>query len=127
VNGLSQLEVPKLERITIDVHPPDGVSLTGTITSHSQASALSGFVKELHTAALHDGLSQLKVDVTGLTFVNSWAVRLFVDWATWLKQAPPTERYGLRFVISRHVAWQKTSFMALVSLAEEVLAVDHAD
>jgi len=31
----------------------------------------------------------------------------------------------LRFVTSRNVTWQKTSFMALMSLAKEVLAIEH--
>ena len=61
--------------------------------------------------------------MSGLTFVNSSAIRLFVDWATWVRNERG-QRYTLRFITSRSVTWQKTSFAALMSLMKEVLAIE---
>ncbi len=52
------------------------------------------------------------VDVVDLKFVNSSAIRLFVDWATAVKNAGTP--YRLKFKGKRAVAWQRTAFMALV-------------
>lgn len=124
MSQFSAVPIPKAETIAIVVTAPNQVKLSGTITQKDPARDLAGFFKALHTAALADGLTEVRADVSGLTFVNSSAIRLFVDWATWVKNERGN-RYLLRFVTSRNVTWQKTSFMALMSLAKEVLAVEH--
>lgn len=124
MSQFSGVPVPKAETITIQVTAPNQVKLSGTITQKDPAHDLAGFFKALHTAAVSDRLSEVRADVSGLTFVNSSAIRLFVDWATWVKNERG-HRYTLRFVTSRNVTWQKTSFMALMSLAKEVLALEH--
>jgi len=124
MSQFSSVQVPKAETIAIQLTAPNQVKLSGTITQKDPAQDLAGFFKALHTAALADKLSEVRADVSGLTFVNSSAIRLFVDWATWVKNERG-QRYTLRFVTSRNVTWQKTSFMALMSLAKEVLALEH--
>jgi hypothetical protein len=124
MSQFSTVQVPRAETIAIQVTAPNQVKLSGTITQKDPASDLAGFFKALHTAALADKLAEVRADVSGLTFVNSSAIRLFVDWATWVKNERG-QRYTLRFVTSRNVTWQKTSFMALLSLAKEVLAIEH--
>ena len=124
MSKFSTVSVPKTESVAIQVTAPNQVKLSGTITQKDPSNDLAGFFKALHTAALADKLSEVRADVSGLTFVNSSAIRLFVDWATWVKNERG-QRYTLRFVTSRNVTWQKTSFMALMSLAKEVLAIEH--
>jgi len=124
MSQFSAVQVPKTETIAIQLTAPNQVKLAGTITQKDPANDLAGFFKALHTAALADKLAEVRADVSGLTFVNSSAIRLFVDWATWVKNERG-QRYTLRFVTSRNVTWQKTSFMALMSLAKEVLALEH--
>ena len=116
--------VPKTQSVAIQVTEPNRVKLSGTITHKDPANDLAGFFKALHTAAISDRLTEVRADVSGLTFVNSSAIRLFVDWATWVKNERG-HRYTLRFITSRNVTWQKTSFTALMSLAKEVLAIEY--
>jgi len=124
MSQFTEVRVPRAETVAIVLTAPNQVKLSGTITQKDPAQDLAGFFKALHNAALADKLSEVRADVSGLTFVNSSAIRLFVDWATWVKNERG-ERYTLRFITSRNVTWQKTSFMALMSLAKEVLAVEH--
>jgi hypothetical protein len=124
MSQFSGVQVPKTEMVVISVTAPNQVKLSGTITQKDPANDLAGFFKALHTAAIADKLAEVRADVSGLTFVNSSAIRLFVDWATWVKNERG-QRYTLRFITSRNVTWQKTSFMALMSLAKEVLAIEH--
>ena len=123
MSQFTEVPVPKADTVAIQLTAPNQVKLSGTITQKDPSADLAGFFKALHNAALADKLPEVRADVSGLTFVNSSAIRLFVDWATWVKNEKGA-RYTLRFVTSRNVTWQKTSFMALMSLAKEVLAIE---
>jgi hypothetical protein len=125
MSHFTAVQVPKTDTVAIQVTAPNQLKLSGTITQKDPANELAGFFKALHTAALADKLTEVRADVSGLTFVNSSAIRLFVDWATWVKNERGS-RYTLRFITSRNVTWQKTAFMALMSLTKEVLAIEHA-
>ena len=126
MSNLANLQVPKLETVTVSVEPPGTIRLRGTITSKEPGQDLAGFTRAAHRAALDDGLSELRIDVSELTFVNSSAIRLFIDWATWVRDFKGNA-YKLRFATSRRVTWQRTSFAALRSLAGQVLSVEHVD
>jgi hypothetical protein len=123
MSQFTAVSMPKSETVAIQLTEPNQVKLSGTITQKDPSNDLAGFFKALHAAAVADKLTEVRADVSGLTFVNSSAIRLFVDWATWVK-SERSQRYTLRFVTSRNVTWQKTSFTALLSLMKEVLAVE---
>jgi hypothetical protein len=123
---LASVPLPKLDTIQVTVDPPNRVRMSGTITLRDPSKDLAGFYRGLHQAAIEDGVKELCMDVTGLTFVNSSAIRLFADWTTWLKNTPPTERYVLKFRTSPKLTWQKACFSALLVIAKDVLAVEDA-
>ena len=68
-------------------------------------------------------LDELRVDVRGLSFVNSSAIRLFIDWAIWVSQ-PTGPRYRLRFVRNPNVTWQRVSFPAIAQLAAAHVVIE---
>jgi hypothetical protein len=123
---LAKVATPRLETLRVQIASPPSVVFSGTITSKDPAADVGPFLRAVHEAALADKLTELRVDVSALSFVNSSAIRLFVDWAGWIK-ASTTGKYKLRFATNRHVTWQKTSFMALKSLAEDVLSIEQVD
>jgi hypothetical protein len=126
MSHIAGVKLPSLPMPQIVVTAPDAISISGTIATKDPSRDVGECLQAFHRAALADGLKELKVDVTGLTFVNSSAIRLFVDWATWVKSTAEP-RYRLRFVTSRKATWQKTSFPALLSLARDVLTIDQVD
>jgi hypothetical protein len=124
--SITSIAVPKLDTVTIEMVDPDTVRLKGTITKKEPAADLDSFFKTIHRTAISERTTQVNVDVSELTFVNSSAIRLFVDWATWVKNES-THRYKLRFLTSRHITWQKTSFTALKSLMDGILTFEGVD
>jgi hypothetical protein len=58
-------------------------------------------------------MSSFTVDVRSLNFVNSSAIRLFVDWISRAHAA----RYKLVFLIDRSITWHRLSFSVLKSLS----------
>ncbi len=124
MNDLRALKPPVLGTVTTEIVPPSRVLLKGTITMQEPGRALSAFFRSVHGAAVSMKLPELTLDVSGLTFVNSSAIRLFIDWATWVK-AERAHQYRFRLLANRNITWQKTSFMALQSLIKDVLVVEY--
>jgi len=102
---------------------PEGVVLSGSITSKEPDRSLGRFFRTVHEAALQSRLSELRVDVRGLSFVNSSAIRVFIDWAIWVSQATGTG-YRLRFVRNPNVTWQRVSFPAIAQLAAQHVVIE---
>lgn len=124
MNQLAKVAPPRLDTLRVQVKPPATLVFSGTITSKDPSGDVGPFLRAVHEAVLIDKLAELRVDVSALSFVNSSAIRLFVDWTGWLKT---DKAYKLRFATNRHVTWQKTSFMALKSLADDVLSIEQVD
>ncbi len=127
MSELDQVQVPEVENVTLALDGAGTLTLAGTIAIWDPSERLGPFFQRVHEAALHDGRSVLRVDVTGLSFVNSSAIRLFVAWATWLRKEPENRRYELRFVTDRKITWQRTSFAALAALAKGVVVVEQRE
>lgn len=119
------LSIPKLETVRLDVPSPDLVKIAGMVRDRETIAQLSSFFRAAHAEALHHRVSRLKIDVSELTFISAAGIRLFVDWIGWVnEEARP---YKLRFVTSRFVAWQKSTFPALSGLMKDVLEVEKVD
>jgi hypothetical protein len=117
--------LPRVNGLELSLRAPNELVMRGTITIRDPAGELAEFIRTLHSEALAEGLAEVRVDIIGLKFVNSSAIRLFVDWATTVK-ALKTPCYKLCFVTDRRVTWQKTSFSALVSMVGDVLRVEES-
>ena len=124
MSALEQIGLPQLENFRVQIHAPSAVQLIGVIAIADPARVLSTFFAALHRSVTSDGIAEITVDVRHLTFVNSSAIRLFVDWATWVRNAPPDEAYVIRFRTDRRITWQRTSFSVLQTLAPNAIVID---
>lgn len=123
MNNVIAVDVPRVDGLTIELTWPATIKLAGIVTKREPSLELSGFFKSIHNDALARTLPEVVVDLSGLTFVNSSAIRLFIDWASWVKNTP-SRRYVLRFKTNRQYTWQQTAFTALTSLMNDVLIVE---
>jgi len=122
VSALHEVGLPRLDNFSVQVVPPATVQLVGVIAVQDPARILGTFFAAVHRAITSDRLAEITVDVRHLTFVNSSAIRLFVDWATWARG--PQNGYVIRFRTDRRITWQRTSFSVLQSLAPSTIRVD---
>jgi hypothetical protein len=121
---LAKVPIPTLSWLTASIDGTGRVALAGTIAVQNPSAELGPFFKALHQAASSDKVAEMVVDVTKLTFVNSSAIRLFVDWSTWVRKDAEGHRYKLKFLIDPQITWQKTSFPVLKSLAPGVVVTE---
>jgi hypothetical protein len=123
MSTLKTISAPRVDGVDFTITGPAQLEVSGTITLQDPGLALGPFFRALHDAAVTDGLREVLVDVRKLTFVNSSAIRLFVDWVTWTR-ALGAGAYVLRFRTDRRITWQRTSFAVLRSLGGEVVAIE---
>jgi len=123
MKSFTDVSVPAVPGLEVLLSAPNRVSMKGTITLQD-GSALSAFFRALHGRARDNKLGEVELDVTGLRFVNSSAIRLFVDWAVWVHG---DGAYKLRCRIDRRQTWQKTSFSALIAMVDDAIVVEEAN
>jgi hypothetical protein len=103
------------ETVKFEINGAHVLQMKGTITLLDAVQQLQPFLERVHEAVLADKLGEFCVDVTELNFVNSSALRLFVDWA--MKVKGPPRLYTLVFVVDRSKTWQRTAFPAIIGIA----------
>jgi hypothetical protein len=89
------------------------VQIEGTLNTPTAQSATAQHLGALHDQIVAQKLSSFSVDLRKLTFVNSSAIRLFVDWIA----RASTAHYKLVFMTDRSITWHRLSFSVLKSLA----------
>ena len=121
--SIMDLTPPSLEGVHVAICGEDVLKLSGTLAIKEPGHALGPFLRRVHDE-VRGSLACLRVDVSCLTFVNSSAIRLLVDWATWLRKEPVEYQYELRFLTDRTITWQRTSLAALRALAGALVSVE---
>jgi hypothetical protein len=95
------------------------LTLSGALNTPTAQTELRRQLAELHERIRKARLQAFSVDVRGLNFVNSSAIRLFVDWISGAESAG----YKLVFLIDRSITWHRLSFAVLKSLAPRSIEV----
>jgi hypothetical protein len=110
-------------RLRLELVAEDTVALRGQLLFNRGHDAVAVHLDDLHQRAVSGQLRRFTVDVRTLDFVNSSAIRIFVDWAAKAERA----KYCLRFLTDQHVTWQRLSFSVLRSLSPEAVEVIDGD
>jgi anti-anti-sigma regulatory factor len=103
--------------VAVEHLSPAHLRLVGRITTDREEAALREYACEMHERAVAEKLASLTIDVTELVFVNSSAIRVFVDLASRAEKAG----YGLVFDIDSSVPWHRLSFAALQALSPRIV------
>jgi len=127
MTSISSIAIPKIDGLSMAIETDGHLVIRGMIATREPNQSIGVFFQALHSTILTSHLSTFSVDVSELTFVNSSAIRLFIDWAMWINQLPVADRYRLTFVTSRHITWQTTNFSALRSLVGNVVFIEPKD
>lgn len=121
MSQLEKVEVPQFPGVAISISKEGKLTLTGTIATRDPADGIAPFFRKVHDATLADKLPSFRIDLSQLTFVNSSAIRLFVDWVSWIKSGPAGTRYKAVIMMNSKITWQKTSLGVLKSLAPDIV------
>jgi hypothetical protein len=124
---MSNSALTHLEKLNVDgvefIPMAAGVRIKGKMTSRQPEASIQPYLRKIHEEVCKLKLPSVDVDVTELSFVNSSAIRLFVDWAMWAKGTASEPLYKIVFQTKEGITWQRMTLTALTSLAPAVVRV----
>lgn len=119
MSKLESLESLSEEAFSVVPEPGARLAFKGVIAMRDPSAVVGGYLKRVHAAAVADGVDRVTLDVTALEFMNSSAIRMFIDWVEWI--AAGTHKYQLHCLTNSRVTWQRSTFSALRSLSSHVV------
>lgn len=124
-NPLSEVASFSVDRLTAAARGPSEVALTGEMAMRDPVAEAGPFFRRVHDAAAATlGGGTLTVDVTGLAYVNSSGLRVFLDWIAWIGAEAAERRYTLHFRLARGATWQAVSFPAIAAIGGPVVRTE---
>lgn len=102
-----------IESLRLEVLGRTSIRLTGSLRTESAQDELNRRLEAVHLGITNAKLESFTVDVRGLKFVNSSAIRVFINWIS----RAETAAYRLVFLTDRDTTWHRLSFSVLQSLA----------
>lgn len=112
----------KVDSLFVELPRADRLVMTGSVANPAIQAQLARYLESVHAHVADKRLTAFAVDVKGLTFVNSSAIRVFVDWISRAQGAG----YKLVFHVDRSITWHRLSFSVLKSLAPSHVEVTEA-
>jgi len=108
-----------VESLEVELMAPTELKLSGTLSTPTAQAEFRRLLQDLHTQIVSARAPTFAVDVQALSFVNSSAIRAFVDWISRAAHAG----YTLAFKTSAGVTWHRLSFSVLKSLAPATVEI----
>ena len=106
----------------------DGVmtaSLAGT-ADYAALDAVEQVLGEVHAAALRNSITDVRIDLAKLEFMNSSCFKCFVSWIGVLQDLPAGQQYKVTFLSNPRMHWQKRSLHSLQCFAIDLITVVQA-
>lgn len=111
----------KYETVEFEPTAPAKLHIRGQIALQDPTKLLQPYLLRIHDAAVGSALPELEVDIVDLKFVNSSAIRLFIDWAKWVSDRG--KPYVLVFRTDQKSMWQRSAFTAIRAMAGDAIRV----
>jgi hypothetical protein len=121
-NAIESLKPFHHESAEFEPEPPARLRIRGQIAIQEPTKVFQPYLQSVHEAAIAAGVAEFEVDVTALSFVNSSAIRLFIDWATWVSEGG--RPYLLVFRTQKTSTWQRAAFGAIRALSGDAVRIE---
>jgi hypothetical protein len=108
-----------IETLNVELVETALLRLGGSLSTTTGQTEFRQLLDTLHPQIVAARVATFGVDVRSLNFVNSSAIRVFVDWISKAAQA----RYKLAFRTDSAVTWHRLSFSVLKSLAPDTVDI----
>ena len=109
----------------LQTHEAIVVQLVGTADVVAQPHMAETF-EAAHQAADVTGIKNVRVDIRGLTFMNSSCFKHVVLWIQKVLSRPSDTRYGVTFLSTPSQAWQPRALKTLAHLGGSAISIETA-
>jgi hypothetical protein len=100
------------------------VTIRGEIDQASPKAFLTPFFDKITAVAEQEGLSKVKVDLRGLQFLNSAAVKELIGWVLRRNRLPLGKKFAIEFIYDSTVLWQRVTMPTISHLDAEFIVLD---
>lgn len=114
----------RFDEATLRFLPEGVVRIEGRILSRNIDGEFEECLGRFHVSALQDAKRRIVVDVARLDWISESAVTALVGWVLAIQREPSEKRYKVVFRINAGVPWQHGTFMALRSVAPDVVGLE---
>jgi len=80
----------------------------------------------VHQQATAGQVSEVRVDLRDLEFMNSSCFKSFVTWISQVQELPESGQYRIRFMSNPKILWQRRSLNALSCFAAHLVTIEAA-
>jgi hypothetical protein len=103
-----------------------GRSMILRLTGNADMSvirSLGEFLRAFQAAALKEKVTEVRVEMRDLYFMNSSCLRHFVTWLSATSERPSDQQYRFVFLSNPNLRWQARSLEALKHFAEGLVVI----
>ncbi len=93
---------------------------SGTIDSPDSTSTLQPMLLQLHDRLVAAGVETVRLDVSGMEYMNSSAIKCFMAWFLKAERSKDAS-YAITVVFDKQRTWQYVSFTTMGRVAPRVL------
>jgi hypothetical protein len=119
-------KVKRFDEATLQFLPEGIIRIEGRILSRNADGEFEECLAAFHVGALKRAKQRVIVDVARLDWLSESAVTALVGWVLAIHREPSEKRYEVVFKINSAVPWQHGTFMALRSVAPDVVRLETA-
>lgn len=117
---LSNIKPVKTDKILMEMRDKS-VYLSGTVLVEQPAKFMEPFFIDVHEAILDEGISEIKIDLRDLKFLNSSGIKEIVKWILKVDALPDETQYSLMFLYNPETLWQESFISSIVNLNPEII------
>lgn len=111
----------RTDAVTIELDD-QRVSMRGEIAMRDPVGELQPYLRTIHDWARGAVAgARLELDIRELRFLNSSGIRLFLDWALWIRNDAAEHRYRLVIKASDRHSWQRAALPPILALVGDVV------
>ncbi len=93
----------------------------GEISMQDPSKIFLPYVEKVHQEALEHGVSEVRLNLTKLAYLNSSGILMFMKWVKLIQGATPDLRYTLFIIYSKSIVWQRVGMRTLRKMAPDVV------
>ncbi|MCG8570183.1 MAG: hypothetical protein MJB14_08590 [Spirochaetes bacterium] len=95
------------------------LKITGTIDDKNPGLYMEPFIEELHQNILQNSVTEIEIDITELSFLNSAGIKELINWIIKLDTLPEEQKYKIIFICNKNHLWQESSISTMSFLNQQ--------
>lgn len=97
--------------------------LKGDIDMRDTSIEFLPYLKKVHDAIILNKIKSIRLDLSGLTFMNSNGIKSLINWIMKAGEMMPDSRYTINIIANSNIAWQESTLPVLRKLFPDFISI----